>query len=334
MGQAVWTRFAHKAVINQAHVQPGEVFTVLTDDRIDPAIAEACFNVGLTQTPNTQLVVIRSYHHSEEPVHLNKAAAGALQKSDVVLSICQTRVGQIPEVHEALKGGTRFLLAEPEDRTAFLIDGLVNLDYEQMVRNVALFCDLWHRGGSCRITSDEGMDLTFEIGDRPMLVSEGAVSRPGDLDWFPGAMANVAPIEISINGNVVVDGSLFPFGLVPENVVLEIGNGVIRDVKGGPFAARWRAWLESLNDKVAYRLCHVSFGFNPRAEITGRITEDERALGALAIGFGRQSADFKGAVKGGEHHLDVIAKSPKLVAGDEMLLDANILNPDLGFVAL
>jgi leucyl aminopeptidase (aminopeptidase T) len=252
----------------------------------------------------------------------------------VVLSICQTRIGQIPEVHQAVADGTRLLLAEPEDRPAFLIDGLINVDYEQMVRNTAQWCDLWREGGHCRITSDEGTDFSFEVGDRPMLVSEGAVSEPGDMDWYPGTMGNVAPIEPSINGTVVVDGSVFPFGLVPEHVVLEIKEGVIREVKGGGFALRWRAWLESLNDEVAYQLCHVSLGFNPRAEVTGRITEDERALGALTVGFGRQSADFGGGVRGGEHHLDVIVRSPKVVAGDKTLLEANVLNPELGFVAL
>jgi len=191
MAQSIWTRFAHKSVLDQAHVRPDEVFTVLTDDRMNPEIAEACFNIGLTQTPHTQLVEMRSYHHSEEPVRVNKALAALLAESDVILSICKTRVGQIPEALAAVKGGARLLLAEPEDRTDFLIDGLVSIDYEQMVRNTALFCDLWQQGGDCRLTTEEGSDLRFQIGDRPMLVSEGAVSEPGDMDWYPGAMANV-----------------------------------------------------------------------------------------------------------------------------------------------
>jgi hypothetical protein len=334
MDQSIWMRFAHRSVMYQAHVAPDEVFTVLTDDRMNPVIAEACLNVGLTRTAHTQLVVMRSYHHSEEPVHLNRALAAILRESDVVLSICKTRIGQIPEIHQAVASGTRFLVAEPEDRTDFLIDGLVNLDYDEMIRNMRLFCDLWQKGGACRITSEEGTDLSFEIGDRPMVVSEGAVSEPGQLDWYPGAMSNVAAIEPSINGTVVVDGSVFPFGLVPENIVIDIRNGVINTIQGGAFAARWSAWLKSLEDEVAYHCCHVSFGFNPRAEITGRITEDERALGALTLGFGRQSASFHGGVRGGEHHLDVIVKSPTLVAGGRTLLEANVLNPALGFVAL
>ena len=78
----------------------------------------------------------------------------------------------------------------------------------------------------------------------------------------------------------------------------------------------------------------VSFGFNPGALVTGRITEDERALGALTVGFGRQPIKFGGNVKGGEHHLDVIVKSPTLIAGGRTLLSANVFNPELGFVAL
>ncbi len=334
MVQAAWTRFAHKAVIDQAHVRPGEVFTVLTDDRIAPEIAEAVFEVGLTQTRECQLLVIRAAHYSEEPVHLNQAVAMALKESDVVLSVCETRIGQIPECHEALKAGTRFLLAEPGNRPGFLIDGLINLDYEKMLSNVRLFCDLWHEGLICKITSEVGTNLEFEVGNRPMIVSVGAVSKPGELDWFPGAMANVAPIETSIYGTIAVDGSLFPYGLVEENVLIELEKGVITNISGGSVAMRFRTWLASLDDEVAYHLCHVSVGFNPRAEITGAITEDERCLGAVTVGFGRQAASFGGTIKGGEHHLDVILKPPTIVAGNKTLLKDNEFNAELGFVAL
>lgn len=334
MVQAAWMRFAHKAVIDQAHVRPGEVFTVLTDDQMSPEIAKAVFEAGLTQTRECQLLVIRTAHYSEEPVHLNRAVATALRNSDVVLTVSYTRTGQIPEVHAAQKAGTRFLLTEPENHTSFLIDGLVNLDYDKMLGNVQLFCDLWREGQSCKISSDTGTDLEFEIGDRPVLVSPGAVSEPGGLDWFPGAMANVAPIETSINGTIAVDGSLFPFGVAEENVLLESEEGVITNISGGSLAMRFRAWLASLEDEVAYHLCHVSVGFNPRAKMTGVIMEDERCMGAITIGFGRQPDSLAGAIKGGEHHVDVILRPPTIVAGDRTLLENNEFNPELGFVAL
>jgi leucyl aminopeptidase (aminopeptidase T) len=334
VGKAAWTRFAHKAVVDQANVRPGEVFTVLTDDQTDPAIADAVFRVGLTQTRECQLVVMRTAHYSEEPVHLNDALATALKASDVVLTVSYTRTGQIPEVHEAQRAGTRFLLTEPEGHPSFLIDGLVNLGYDQMLSNVELFCELWREGQHCRISSDVGTDLEFDVADRPVFVSPGAVSEPGELDWFPGAMANVAPVEGSIQGTIAVDGSLFPFGLVDELVLLHLENGVVSDISGESLAMQFKSWMASLDDEIAYHLCHVSVGFNPRAKMTGAIMEDERCLGAITIGFGRQPEILGGAIKGGEHHIDVILRPPTIVAGDKTLLANSEFNAELGFVAL
>lgn len=334
MLNAVWTRFARKAVMDQAGVKPGEVFTVLTDDRAAPEIAEAVYEQGLLVTEHTQLISFRSRHFSEEPVHFNKALAEIISNSDVVLSICETRVGQVPEVLAAVRGGTRVLIAEAGKRTDFLVDGLINVDYEGLVQNTRLLSNLWQEGGSCQLTSRSGTDLSFEVTDRPVFSSEGSVRNPGEMTWFPGTMATVAPVEITINGQIVVDGSLFPFGMVEEHVTLVIEQGIIREITGGKFAARWKAWVRSLDDPVAYNLCHLSVGLNPRAELTGWTTEDERVLGAITVGFGRQNPKWGGTIKGGEHHLDAILSSAKLEAGGKILLDDNVFNPDLGFKAL
>ena len=128
----------------------------------------------------------------------------------------------------------------------------------------------------------------------------------------------------------MVDGSLYPFGIPEDLVTLQIENGVMVDITGKKFAARWKAWVQSLKDPVAYQLCHISVGMNPRAELTGWTTEDERVLGAITVGFGRQGANWGGTVKGGEHHLDVILSSANLVSGKNTLLEDNVLSPNLG----
>jgi len=333
MSTSVWSRFAYKSVVERANVRPGEVFTVLTDDWVNPDIAEAVFAAGLSQSDNTQLLRIRSYHSSEEPVTLNVAVTKAMKESDVVLSVCQTRIGQTTACLEALAAGTRILLAEPGHRETFLLNGLLNLDYDQMLKNVGLFGRIMQEEGYCKVTSATGTDLEFKIGDRPMLLSPGGVSEPGHLDWYPGAMSNVAPIEKTIHGVIVVDGSLFPFGAVEDDLVfLEIEEGIIKKIRGGNLARRFKQWMESLNDAVAYRFCHFSVGFNPRAEMEGWTTEDERCLGAITIGFGRCYAELKGTIKGGEHHVDVVLAPPTIQIGGKTVLEAGLFNTKLGFV--
>lgn len=327
MLQAAWARFAHKAVLEHANVRPGEVFTVLTDDRVPPEIAEAVFAAGLCQTSQTQLIVMRAYHSSEEPFHLSRAVAAALRESDVVLSVCDTRIGQTAEHYEALEAGTRILLTEPGPRPGFLIDGVLNVDYEKMIGNVELFCDLWRQGKTCKVTSETGTDLEFEVGDRPVRASRGAVSEPGEREFFPGAMAGVHRIGTGMNGTIAVDGSLFPFGVPDELVMLELEKGVIKNISGGLFAMRWEAWMESLNDELVYQADHVNVGFNPRAEITGWTHEDERPVGAITVGFG-------GTRMGGKVHVDVVLQPPMIVVGDKVILKDRVLNTELGFVNL
>ena len=333
MTRSVWSRFGYKSVLEQANVRPGEVFTVLTDDWVNPDIAEAVFAAGLTQTDDIQLVKIRSYHSSEEPVTLDAAVTKAMKESDVVLSVCQTRIGQTAACREALATGTRILLAEPGYRETFLLNGLLNLDYGQMLKNVALFNKIMQEEGYCEVTSATGTNLEFKIGDRPTLLSPGGVSKPGDLDWYPGAMSNVAPIEKTIHGVIAVDGSLFPFGAVEDDLVfLEIEEGIIKKIRGGKLARRFEQWMESLNDAVVYRFCHFSVGFNPRAEMTGWTTEDERCLGAITIGFGRCYAELKGTIKGGEYHVDVVLAPPTIQLGTKTVLEEGLFNTKLSFV--
>jgi len=333
MTRSVWSRFGYKSVLELANVRPGEVFTVLTDDWANPEIAEAVFGAGLSQSDNTQLLRIRSYHSSEEPVMLNVAVTKAVKESDVVLSVCQTRIGQTAACREALAAGTRILLAEPGNRETFLLDGLLNLDYDQMLKNVGLFNDIMQEEGYCKVMSATGTDLEFKIGDRPTLLSPGKVSEPGDLDWYPGALSNVAPIEKTIHGVIAVDGSLFPFGAAEDNVVfIEIEEGTIKKIRGGNLAQHFKQWMESLNDTVVYRFCHFSVGFNPRAEMTGWTTEDERCLGAITIGFGRCYSDLKGTIKGGEHHVDVVLAPPTIQIGGKPVLEGGLFNTKLGFV--
>jgi len=327
MLQAAWARFAHKAVLEFANVRPGEVFTVLTDDRVPPEIADAVFAAGLCQTSQTQLISMKAYHSSEEPVHLSRAVAAALRESDVVLGVCETRIGQTAECHEALKAGTRILLAEPGPRPGFLIDGLLNLNYDKMMDNAYLFCDLWRQEKTCKVISETGTDLEFEVGDRPVGADRGAVSEPGRLSWFPGTMANVLNIGDGMNGAIAVDGSLFPFGIPDKPVMLEVESGVMKSISGGSFANRWKEWMESWDDEFVYLADHFSVGFNPRAKLTGWTTEDERVVGAITIGFG-------GTRMGGKIHVDVILQPPTIVAGDKVLLKDRLLNTELGFVNL
>jgi len=94
--------------------------------------------------------------------------------------------------------------------------------------------DLTVNAERMRVTTPAGTDVTFENDrDRPVF-REGVVSdKPGEfmligqVDW--------APIEDSLNGTIVFDGSVWPpeeLGLIKTPITLEVEKGKVTGVKG------------------------------------------------------------------------------------------------------
>lgn len=328
-----WSVFANRTVNMLGKVKPGESLLILADTNTDMNLAQACLAEGLNVTPNCQLMVIRRMPHSEKS-EFNPCIHEAMVNSDVVIGLCETRFIQTEACREATKKGTRVLSTVPVGIEEYVIKGIVEVDYEGMVKNGEKMKELWQKASKGRITSKLGTDLSFEFGDRPVIIGDGMVTEQGEIDFFPGVQVNVAPVEKTINGKVVVDGSISPGGLVSSPVELTIQNGVITEISGGTDANSWSNWLKSLNDPKIYHLCHFSVGLNPRARMSGNMIEDERVVGSVTLGFGNQSAEFKGTVGTSRYHVDVVLTSPEIYIDDKLMAKDNKLNEELGFINL
>ena len=184
------------------------------------------------------------------------------------------------------------------------------------------------------MTSSLGTDLSFRMQGRPALVGDGMTTERGEADWFPGVDASIAPVEKTINGTIVIDGSLKPGGLVKTPISCHLEQGVITAIEGGSDASAWRSFLDSTGDPKAFHVCHVSFGLNPRARLSGHGPEDEHVLGAVTFGFGHQDPSYGGTVGAANVHLDVVLASPTISLDGVVMCHDNRLNPDLGLGGL
>ncbi len=180
-----------------------------------------------------------------------------------------------------------------------------------------------------RLTSPVGMELEFENDPARPIFTEGRVMGPGDymlmgqVDW--------APIEESINGVLVFDGSVYPpedVGLLRAPIFLEVEKGRVVSVKGGSEAKRFERWLKSFDDPGMFNIAHISYGCNPGAKLTGNILEDERVWGAVEWGIGNQADSFKGLAGPAKSHTDGICLNPTLIADGEYLIkDGSYVHP-------
>jgi leucyl aminopeptidase (aminopeptidase T) len=184
---------------------------------------------------------------------------------------------------------------------------------------------------SMHYTTPAGTDVSFENDSaRPVLV-EGDVSGPGEymllgqVDW--------APLEESINGTIVYDGSVNPpdeLGLLKEPLKLKVRSGRIISMEGGQSAKIYQKWLEGLKDENMYAFAHVSYGCNPGARLTGNVLEDERIWGVLEWGIGNQSETFGARNTKAISHSDGITLKPTLQGdGDVIIQDGKYVHPEL-----
>ena len=188
---------------------------------------------------------------------------------------------------------------------------------------------------SMHYTTPAGSDVMFENDPgRPVLV-EGDVSGPGEymllgqVDW--------APLEETINGTIVYDGSVNPpdeLGLLKEPVKLEVRNGRVKGVHGGRSAKVYEKWLGSFKDENMYVPAHISYGCNPGARLTGNVLEDERIWGVLEWGLGNQSESFGARSTRAVSHSDGITLRPTLVADGQLVIkDGRYVHPELTSIA-
>ena len=131
------------------------------------------------------------------------------------------------------------------------------------------------------ITCRNGSDFRGSIRDR--------VALP-DTTTMPLGQTHISPVEDSVAGRLVFDGTAFPpesIGVLSGTIVVEFANGtsgVVGEGRESDVFAQWQAWT---NDPDIYRLCHISYGYHPNVPLpTGRLVADERVFGCLCVGFG------------------------------------------------
>lgn len=326
-----WGLFGERTINMLGQVRPGEVVLILADTWTNMDIAEACFNAALAADTDAQLLIF-PWQSSTSGKVFGPALSGAIMGADLVVGLCPTMFAQQAVCREARAQGTRIIATVPNGIEDYVIKAIVDVDYEAMVENGKRMCALFEQTKHCHITCPLGTDITMEFTGRPALLGDGMATEPGELDFFPGVQVSNAPIEETINGVAVIDGSISPGGLVSAPVTIRVERGRIVEISGGVDASSWQQRLEATGDPKIFELCHLSIGLNPRARMSGNMIEDERVVGCVDFGFGNQDPKFEGKVGSSRYHVDVVLASPTVMLDDTVLCSKNTLNYELGFV--
>ncbi len=266
-----------------------------------------------------------------------KSLAAAIPAADVWVEFnTQWLLYSTPWVEAMNNGRTRYLFLGGMDSEQ-IKRCIADLDMEAQADFQNTIVALTRKAKTTRITAVGGTDISFENDPkRPILNELGA--------WTPGAHFLIgqmgwAPIEHTINGKIVFDGSFSgggeaELGVLTSPIELTVEKGVIVDVQGGKEAQFVKKWLASFHDPRMYNMAHISYGFNPGSQLRGLCTEDERVWGSTEWGIGYQGPMFEGAFGDAPTHADGICLQSSIYLDGEQITDeGKVIHPLLAPIA-
>ncbi len=161
-----------------------------------------------------------------------------------------------------------------------------------------------------RLTTEAGTDVSFSIDGRDF--STDITIRPGHMGNLPAGELWCAPVEHSMNGVIVVDGSIGDLGQVKEPLTITVTNGFITGLQSKDKELVKRVKELTSVDRDASLAGEFGIGLNPKARLTGNLLEDEKVLGTLHIAFGANE-DMPGGQNKSKTHRDFLFKSPSII---------------------
>ncbi len=327
---------AHKVVNELCAVKTGESLLVTVDSAGSFRIAEEIAKAGEVAGAKVML----AWHST--PVGVGKvgekflpdALHAAIPETDVWIEVNYQWLGYSTPYENALvpPRRVRYLCLDGlnEERIVRLI-GKVDLEAQDAFQSKVV--ELTKLARKMRITTPAGTNVSFENTPERPVISELWCHTPG-AHFLVGQIA-WAPIEESISGEIVFDGSFYggepaDYPTLNDPVVFHVRRGVCEEITGGEEAKQISQWMKSLNDPNMYHEAHICYGFNPGAKPSGICVEDERIWGVTEWGFGHQGIQFHADGKPAVSHLDGICLNSSVWQDGVQILDkGRVVHPEL-----
>ncbi|MFB6191873.1 MAG: aminopeptidase [Haloarculaceae archaeon] len=257
-----------------------ESLVVVTDDERAP-IGEALYRAGRAVTEEASIVRYPpGDQHGEEPP---ATAAAALRAADAFLapttkSISHTRA-RAAACDDGARGATLPGITEEVFTTGLAAD------YDAIREACDRMRGLVDGAEEVRVTTPQGTDVRFAIGDRAWHSDTGTIHEPGAFSNLPAGEVFVSPE--GAEGRVVVDGTIMPHGrLDGRRVTFEIADGYVTDVDDDAVREELETAAEAVG-RDAYNVAELGIGTNLAVtELAGSVLLDEKAGGTVHVAVG------------------------------------------------
>ena len=308
------SRAARTAIEDCLAVEAGETCVVVTDDRREP-IGEAIYDAALRATEDATIVRYPpGPQHGAEPP---EPVAAALRTADCFLAPTTKSITHTRARSAATDEGTRGATLPGITEEVFTVG--LDADYAAIAEACESMLGTVSGADEIRVTSPQGTDITFELGDRPWNDDTGIVHDAGAFSNLPAGEVFISPV--SADGTYVVDGTIRPHGrLEPgHTVAIDVEGGRLTGISDDALRSEVEAAAEEAGD-AAYNLAELGIGTNLGVtDLVGSVLLDEKAAGTVHVAFG-DDAGIGGDTEAPIHMDGILTEPTVYVDGEEIEL--------------
>ncbi len=266
---------------------------------------------------------VMDYKGPEPP----RPIARAMREADVVITMGRRGLMFTEAFKEATAAGVRFGTLEPVTKEYLSLLDVTKEDLLEVRGLTEKIAKRLSEASSAHLTTRAGTDLRLSLKGRDG-VAILPFAKKGTFCVLPTcAEATCAPIENSVEGVAVVDGTLVGaanfVGPVQEPFQIHFEKGRIVKISGGRAGRRLENLLNTLSEEVRN---FGELGVNSNHKVPKKLVgtrSDNWIAGHVHLGLGRN--DHIGGKTKAEMHLDVLVTyATLLLDGNPILQDGNL----------
>lgn len=306
-------------------VAPGENVLCITDREANMEVITLIAAECRAREAEVAVVMIepRKHHHHEPP----RTVARAMLEADVIITMAFGNLMHTDARKAACEAGVKYSSlggATKEYLAGLDLTGEDLIEVRSLTERIA---QCLTDASSAHLTTGAGTDLIMSLEGRQGNALVPFAKR-GSFCILPDfAEAPCAPIEDSVEGVAVVDGTMVGAadleGLVEEPFEVHFEKGRIVKISEGKDANKLKSLLETLEKEA---MIFAELGVNSNHRMAKRLTgtrTDNAIAGHVHLGLGRN--DHIGGKTKGKAHLDVlVTRATLLLDGNPILEGGNI----------
>lgn len=303
-------------------IASGEAVVVLADAPKRAIAAVLLDRAGALGAEATLVEIPEAPVHGAEPP---RPAAAAMAAADVVVAPTTKSTSHTEARRRATAAGVR--IATMPDVTEDVLVRAMNVDYGPVRTASRALARLLTAASRARVTSAAGTDLHLDLEGRKGHADDGDLRAPGAFGNLPAGEGYIAPVEGRAHGRLVIDGTMWPVGLLPEPLVIDIEDGFAVSLTG-PGADELRAAAEP-HGRAALSVAELGIGTNPAARPSGSVLEDEKVLGTIHVALG-DNHTIGGTTRVSFHVDGIVLRPTVALDGEIVVADGELVPAALG----